>query len=476
MMKFSAVNLDVKDSKFFFFIEGKSYLKTRLGLINFFTATTRPILTSVPSDINSSFIKIELNEEEFKVFSELVTVYVPKSPVKFEDLEKVEPNSNYSVYGVLPVDNSILLIKLSDNGNVPPFTPFDQFHLSSGMIANYTSDTPVVTDAGKFLVNYLLLADIFNDLIPYQNKKLTTKNTDKLVAEQIAANKASRNEYRKYMDQGYWLLENGGIFVSAFTERALTTGDEVLAKKKELLTKYKDELDNPDVLARIEAELIDMDKSYIKGDTSEIFFEACGKKAYKEARKKMFLTFGMSKTFGSGGVGFKFTPNSLEDGWEPKYLATGANEIRRGAYGRAIETAEGGAESKFILRTFQETKITEDDCHDKRGMPVTFTEDNVNLYLGRFLVDGTEITNSNVKSLIGKTYKVRSPMTCRTKDGFCFQCCGSTFRKINMVAIGMQTLAVTSSFTSASMSSMHRSFIATTELSDIKEVIIKNSI
>lgn len=473
MLKYSAVDVPAKEPKYFFFIEGKSFLKTRLGLLHFFTATTRSILTSVPDEVKTSFIKITSNEEEFKVLSELVTVYIPKNKVEFNDLERVEPNKDYFVYGVLPVDNSILLIKLSDNGDTPPFTPFDQFHLTSGMIANYTSDTPVITDVGKFLVNYLLLADIFKDKIPYQNKKLSTKNTDKLVAEQIATNNATRTEYRKYMDQGYWLLENGGIFVSAFTEKALTTGDEVLAKKKELLAKYKDQLNDPSILSKIESELISMDKSYIKGDTSEIFFEACGKKAYNEARKKMFLIFGMSKTFGAGGIGFKFTPNSLEEGWEPQYLATGANEIRRGAYGRAIETAEGGAESKFILRTFQETRITEDDCHDKRGMPVTFTKDNVRMYLGRFLVDGTEIAEKNIESIIGKTYNVRSPMTCRTKDGFCFQCCGSTFRKINMTAIGMQTLATTSSYTSASMASMHVSGLTSAELASVDELIVK---
>ena len=471
MFKYSATEeVTAASSKFFYFIEMKHLLKTKQGLLHFFTAVSRPILNIPKEYLNKDFIKLSVDEEEYKVLSTIATVFVTADS-NLNDLDKAEPSSSYKVYGIIPGDNSILLAKLTDDGDSTPFHPFDRFNLTAGMIENYTDNTSVVTDVGKFTVNYLLFADVFGDLIPYQNKKLSPGKTDDLVAEVIVSNKANRKHYRKYMDQGYWLLENGGIFVSAFSEKALTTGPEVLAKKKELLAKYKDQLDNPDVLAKIEAELISMDKAYLKNDPADIFMDACGKKAYNEARKKMFLTFGMSQSFGTGG--YKFTPNSLEDGWEAKYLATGANEVRRGSYGRGIETAKGGAESKFILRTFQETKIVEDNCFDNRGMSVTFTEDNINFYIDRYLTNGTLISEDNKKSLIGKTYKVRSPMTCKTKGGFCYQCCGEVFRKIQMAAIGMQTLEVTSSFTSAAMSTMHSSSITTTKLTYMGDFIIK---
>jgi hypothetical protein len=470
MFKFSTEEVKAVSSKFFYFIEMKHLLKTKQGLLHFFTAVSRPVLNVPKEYLNNDFIKVSVSEEEFKVVSKIATVFVT-SESNISDLEKVEPASNYKVYGIIPIEKGVLLAKLTDNGNTNPFHPFDRFNLTAGMIDNYNEDTSTVTDVGKFTVNYILFADVFKDLIPYQNKKLSPSKTDDLVAEVIVANKANREHYRKYMNQGYWFLENGGVFVSAFTEKALTTGTDVLARKKELLTKYKDQLDNPDVLAKIEAELISMDKAYLKNDPADIFMDACGKKAYNEARKKMFLTFGMSQSFGTGG--YKFTPNSLEDGWEPKYLATGANEVRRGSYGRGIETAKGGAESKFILRTFQETKIIEDNCFDNRGMSVTFTEENIDFYIDRYLTNGTLISEANKKELIGKTYKVRSPMTCKTKGGFCYQCCGEVFRKIQMSAIGMQTLEVTSSFTSAAMSTMHRSSIATTKVTSIETFMLK---
>lgn len=472
MFKYSATeDVQVASPKFFYFIEMKHLLKTRDGLLHFFTAVNRPIL-NVPKELtNKDFIKVYLTEEELKVISAIPSVFVPKEPSSTPDLERVEPTKDFTVYGIIPIEKAVILVKLTDNGLVGPFHPFDRFNLEEGMIDNY-SGPAVVTDVGKFATNYILFADIFKDLIPYQNKKLSPGKTDTLVAEVIASGKADRSHYKRYMDQGYWFLENGGIFVSAFTEKALTTGDEVLAKKKELLAQYKDQLDNPDVLAKIEATLISMDKAYLKGDSSDIFMEACGKKAYKEARKKMFLTFGMSQSFG-GKSGVKFTPNSFEEGWEPQYLANAANEVRRGSYGRGIETAKGGAESKFILRTFQETRITEDNCFDKRGMPVTFTEENINFYVDRYLTNGTLITEENKSQLIGKTFNVRSPMTCATKNGFCYQCCGEVFRKIGMTAIGMQALAITSSFTSSAMKSMHISSISTAKLTDIGSLLIK---
>ena len=460
-------------SKFFFFVERKEALKTKLGLIQYFTASTRPVLTSIPKDIaTKDIIKVTCSSEEFKLFMESPTLFIPKNKVEANDFDKLEPAQNFQIYGVIPTGDNVILIKLSEDGSNAPFHPFEQFHITSEMIANYTQQTPLLTDIGKFTVNYLLFADTVGNLVPYQNKKLSPGKTDSLIATLLLEGKIGRAEYLKYIDQGFWFLENGTLFVGAFTERSLTTGDDVLRRKQELLKQYKDQLSDPDIIARIETELINLDKAYIKGDASEIFFEACGKKSYNEARKKMYLLFGMSNTFADPHKKFEFTPNSLEEGWEPKYLATGANEVRRGSYGRGIETAKGGAESKFILRTFQETRITEDDCGDIRGMEVQITEDNVDFYVDRYTVDNILITDENKASFIGKTIRIRSPMTCRCKDGFCFKCCGEVFKRIDLKAIGMQTLLATSTFTTHSMKSMHVSSIKTISFDDFDPYIL----
>jgi hypothetical protein len=470
MFKYEVItNEDIKQPRFFYLVESKKFFKTKEGLLHLFTVVNRRTLT-VPKEVfGKEFIKVVGYKDEIDILVSYPTIFLTLEKVR--DLEKTDPVASNFVYGVIRVtETDAMLIKLCA-GDIAPFHPFDQFLLTPGMIDNYLVGEPIVTDVGKFLVNHVLFADIVKDLVPYQNKKLSPGKTDNFIANLLIENKIGREEYTRYVNQGYWLLENGTIFVGAFTKRSLTTGDEVLAKKKELFAKYKDQMNDPTVLAKIESELIAMDKAYIKGDSSEIFFEACGGKSYGEARKKMFLLFGMSNTI--DGQGFEFTPNSLEDGWEPQYLATGANEVRRGSYGRGIETAKGGAESKFILRTFQETGIKEDDCLDNRGMSISLTENNIDQYLERFLVSGDLITEENKGKYIGKTVKLRSPMTCKTKNGFCFKCCGNIFKKINLKAIGMQTLLATASFTDISMAAMHQSSVKVTEIKDINEFVVE---
>ena len=474
MLKFSeAENKDITKPKFYFYVEEINKVLNKDALINYFTACQRPTIIGIPKELKGKpFIGMKGDVSESKVLERLNCVHVFKNDPDVTQLDKTDPKEGEYVYGVMKIDDYFLLVLLTDNAINPPFFVSDEFMLTEGMIANYTSKTPVKTDVGKFLVNYIVLVDPFGDKVPYINGTIKTEDTDKIVANLISTNQIGRKEYNKYINNAFWFGQDGTIFTAALSEKTVGYDPKLTAKRKELFEKYKDRMNDPTVLTTIEKELAAIENDYIKGDESEPFFIGAGSKT-KEARKKFFCTFGMTKSFGNADEGgFTFTKETLEEGWNPSNYQNCCNEIRRGSYGRGLETAKGGAESKFILRIFQEVKIVEDDCHDKRGMTITITKNNIKSLLSRYLVNGEIIDAKNADSYIGKTVRLRSPMTCKTKHGYCFKCCGKIFEDTKQVAIGMQTLTVTSAFTSDAMKSMHTSQVKTKDLTDLNQYIV----
>ena len=475
MIEFSeATNEDITKPKFYFFVENISTVLDKNVLVQWFTACQRPTLIGIPDKLKGQpFIGMKADETESMVLERLSTVHVFHKDPTEEQLGLSDPKENEYIYGVMKQDDYFLLMLLSDNALNPPYWVADEFMLEDGMIANYTSTKPVRTDVGKFLVNYIVLAEPFGDKIPYINDTIKTDVTDKKVAELISEDKIGRKEFNRYINNAFWFGEDGTMFAAALSEKTVGYDPKLTAKRKELYEKYKDRMNDPTVLTAIEKELADMENAYIKGDESEPFFLGAGKKT-KEARKKFFCLYGMTRAFGDvEKSGFTFTKESLEEGWNQLNFANCCNSVRRGTYGRSLETAKGGSESKFILRIFQEVKIIEDDCHDTRGMTIKITKNNIKTLMSRYLVSGEIIDESNADSLIGKTVRIRSPMTCKTKGGYCYKCCGKIFEETKQAAIGMQTLTITSAFTTDSMKTMHTSQVSTKELTDLNQYVVE---
>lgn len=452
----------------------------REAVLNWFTAYQRPFL-NVPTNISDSvMIKVTGTVEEIEYLKSKFAVHVPqkgfKSTEKIEDTELVDVNEQLSVYGVVSdskANTTVVLIKLVEDSRQPPFRMEEQFTLTEGMIPNYHG-VPVITDIGKFFANYLLCVMPFKDLIPYQNCQIKPGKLDDMVAALILDGKVGRKEYDIYMKLGYWFYEDGTMCLQPWTKHSLTTSDEVLKLKHELFTKYKDQLNDPVVASKIEQQLLDLDRKYIKGDESEAFYFTNPDKGFNDWRKKMFIMFGVSPEFTKNAVGYSLADESLEEGWTAEHLDVAANEIRRGTYLRHRGTAQGGEQTKMLLRIFQNVKILEEDCKSKTGIEVEIDSEHYKLWVGRYLVGSDKpLTEAELKGMIGKKVKIRSPMHCKTEGGFCFKCCGEFFKKIDMRYIGMQGLSITSSFTKVAMKAMHSSSVDSKHIDSIDRFLIE---
>ncbi len=392
--------------------------------------------------------------------------------------KKVLAGDNFYIYGVtyksiddsrLPLSDedgrtpgTVILSKLTDSGLDTIYRPTDVFNLSDGMIENYKFNTEIETTVGRYLLNYLLLVKPFGTLIEYINDIFNIGKIDKQVATMLLNNVISRKEYDRYMAYGFFIGQFSELCVPSMTRKSLSTDPSIPALKAKLLEENKDKLGDPVVLANIEAQLIAVDKAWLKDDSSADFYAVTAKKSYNEHRKKMFLTMGLAQAFDKNSTEYTFIPNSLDEGWDPSYLPQIANEVRRGSYDRGKSTAKGGEQTKFILRIFQNLRIVEDDCHVKTGLKILLTEKNYKEFLKRYIWFNNKqilLDEKNINEYLNKEIIIRSAMHCKTETGLCYKCSGNKFEQSKSTALGMMALDVSSKFTTISMKSMHFSGI-----------------
>lgn len=470
-MEFTKVSSDIPDPRIFLLVVNRARLNCRPGILQFLTACDRFTIPGVPDTlIGEDYIQVTGKAQELAYLKgdDYMTVFLTKNlnpDDKLGNLGKVRlmPTEDKIVYGVyFASDTQVILMKLQPNGLQPPLRYEYRFELVNGMIDNYQGD-PVVTDVGKYVINQFVFVNPLGDVIPYQNKKITAGDADNLVAKAIIDGKAGRREYNKYIANGYWFGADGSITVPCWSEKSIGTDPRIAKRKKELLATLKDEHDY-DRIAEIEAELIQMDKDWLKGDSSEAYWKAVGAKAFNEERKKNYIAWGMTKDFGAA-TDYVFVPESLEQGWNQNTVWIAANDIRKASYGRSMETANGGYQTKLIMRIFQGLKITEEDCRSKQGLHVLLTESNYKDYNQRYLISGELTTLDFLKAHIGETICIRSPMFCKTEGvNYCYKCCGEIFRRLQLENVGLTTLSVGSQFLSIAMATLHQGSVKVVQL------------
>lgn len=457
--------------KFEYVKKKRNEITTKKILLNWITPCDRPLIPLKSLGIEKMQLTFEVTGTlpEIEQLKEHQVFHI--ALVEGELYAKTPISKDLAIYGYIEIDNRHYLTVLSIDASEPPFTWGDKFTLKAGDIDNYTgADT--VTDFGKYVVNQVILAKPFKDKIPYINAEVSPSKTDKLVADLIVKKQITRKEFNDYMRNGYWFGSDASITTATMTEKAMVTDPRVAKRRAELLEQHKDELDDPQVTVAIEQELISMDKAWLSDDPSHAFYKADGGKVFKEQRKKMHLMFGTGIAFDKDTNKYTFYGKPLSEGWDATSIPICANDTRRGSYGRGIDTAKGGEQTKFLLRIFQEVSITEEDCGAKTGIRVLLTENIASQYFGRHMLNGVTLTKENYKTFLGETVELRSPMHCKTVNGFCYTCCGQSMKDIGMIAIGMQAIRISSKFTSTSMKAQHASSANSTTIKHFSRFLV----
>lgn len=343
----------------------------------------------------------------------------------------------------------------------PLFHFKEEVVLKAGDIANLHRN--ITSTYGNLLVNQIILVYPFGDKIDYMEGRIDAKAIEKIIEARLKDNPESNAllnpddiyvyEYQRFNEALLSLAGYTQLCVPSATAKTMTTDPKIAVRRAELLEQYKDRLHDPVIQAKIDDELIAMDKAWLKGDPGEGFY--IKDKSYNVVRKKTFLLQGAEQGFDVAG---EVIPTSLNDGWDIKHLPAMGNSLREGSYNRGALTALGGEATKFNYRIFQNTVISEEDCKTPFGLTVTLRPEWEKSYISNSIITPkgvVELTPENIKDFLGKTVVLRSPLYCRTEGvNFCATCMG---KKIASTPHAISTYAadIGSTFMSISLKAMH---------------------
>lgn len=338
----------------------------------------------------------------------------------------------------------------------------------------------IVTTYGKLLANYILLIYPFNDKLPYINDEFKIGKIEEMIKEKLVdkyspdyedPTKIKIEEYKEFVKAVGQLEGFATLCVPTVTEKALTTNPKTKEVIAELKEKYKGQLNDPLIIAKIDAEVEKLDREWLKGDPSERFF--IKDKPYQVTRKKMYGVYGGEAGLGDGST-MDFIDKPLTEGIDVEKLPAMINSLRSGSYDRGTQTALGGVAVKQFFRVFQNSNIVEKDCGSTIGIFRDVRKDNVKRFIGFYhLVNKKSIfiTEDIAKTLIGQRIEMRSPATCKTpQTDFCETCMGESNSR-NKQGLGAAASDVGSNFMYMFLQSMHGKSLKIEKL-DLKSAIV----
>lgn len=345
----------------------------------------------------------------------------------------------------------------------PPFQFREKLNIDKEVMPNISGNT-LKTTYGNVIANWLLCVYPFGSKIPYFEGKFGVKDVEGYIERMLTSDngEGERDPSKIYVDEYNKFRKAAGLIdglsqlcVPSATRKTLTRHPDAEKLRAELLEKYKDQLHDPAVVAKIDKALVDLDKEWLKGDRSEGFFIKA--KSLNVVRKKAHYSMGLDQSFSESSEA-DFIPGSLSDGWDIDKLPTMASSLREGSFDRGAQTALGGEAVKFILRVMQNALVEGEDCGSKIGVKTQVTEANKKQMLGNNIISGgsvVKITEENVDKYVGKTVNMRTPLFCRTKrDSFCKTCIGDRYGS-HPTGLATAASAVGSAFMMSFMRSMH---------------------
>lgn len=360
-----------------------------------------------------------------------------------------------------------------------PFYHKDVIEFPMGSIGNQTAD--LRTTYGNLLFNYIVLIYSFGAKVEYLNGRenpgaIETRILPRLVDDVTPGSVTAPadnttntdpstddiyvSEYLKFADAMFYLTSFTQLFVPAGSEKSMTAPPGIEAFKQQLLEANKDRLNDPAVIAKIDAELVKVDAAYLKGDRSEGFL--INDKSRSIVRKKLFLMQG-----GEVGITEKLSVDliegSLAQGWDPAKFPLMNNSLRLGSYNRGAQTMLGGESVKWLLRASSNISVTVEDCGSRIGNEVDLEEKNKKRYYGLNIVTTSgheKATEESIGKYLGTKIMVRSPMYCvLTKTDYCATCAGERL-SLNPTALSSAVADYGSAFLSMYMAAAHAKKLA----------------
>lgn len=387
----------------------------------------------------------------------LFSVFKPKENADTPYLVRRDPQGCYYLD---PESGEAVRLEGSD-ASLPLLSPMDALTLTSGELANVSEK--VATTYGNALVNMQLLIDPFGDMIPFQTGKVSLKKIESVLADKGTRGELDIDAYLRFCNNVAALSGYTQVTVPAASAQSLTGHPDRFKLRERLLEEYADRLDEPAVIATIDAELEKLDRQWIADSPSAGFYTS--DKSFAIVRKRLYYMLGAEQQKDSTKL--HLNASSLAEGINYEDLPSMLTTQRLGSYNRGSNTALGGESVKFYLRAFQNVAIGEEDCGSTLTVDYPVTQSNWKEYVGFYTLNSSKkrvlIDEALAKGAIGSTIAMRSPLYCHTKGSdLCVTCMGDLSRNAPK-SLGELAAAVGSQHMGAFMGAVHGSALKLAE-------------
>lgn len=367
-------------------------------------------------------------------------------------------------------DNSVIMFWNPETGqmeeitgldpNFPVFRGDDEIQLNPedwGVIKE-----PTTTTFGRILVNLYYFYDVLGDRAPFFNQEFSKKMLEGFFDKHFRNRDHPRyndpdtityDEFTRCVNNGFAMTPFSRVCVATACPETMYPPRWLMEMRDKLFEENKDQLSDPLVMGRIQAELLTAYKEFLATTPSKNSF--IKDKTINDAFNKMFVSGGISTNFGVSTV----VTRSLYEGWDLKQLPALANSSIEASFGRGASTADGGEKVKMLIRATQNILITQDDCGSKLGVPWTIDKHAVKRQVGAYaFINGQTVllTEEILKANLGKPMLIRSPDFCKKTHGDSCRYCAGAHNATNERGTSSGASAIGSKIMLIAMKSMHK--------------------
>jgi hypothetical protein len=379
-------------------------------------------------------------------------------------LQISEENKNFLLsLGEEDVTLSLLEKMFANKHDTPAmFKPDDYFTLPKGRLYNETSLT---TTTGRYIFNLLILSPKIITLVGYQNQPMddgAVGDLENKLSEYLIEDKITVPEFVDYLDKLQWLGFITAKFLNAsLTYNFLALPPETEALKKQLLEKYKKEIEAGDLITvnKIEKLLIEDAKQRVKDIPDYQIYASGGRGSFGNNYKNTSIMRGAIKNLANPDK-VHVSKDSLVEGIPANEIEYYADLITQASYQRAVGTREGGYESKKLSAAFQNIVLDneETDCGTGKTIKQPLNKGNANMFMYRYVREKngglTLLTSDNINQYLNKVVDMRSPLYCTGKQ-YCSKCAGELYYRLGIKNVGIVTNRIGTSLLNASLKAFH---------------------
>lgn len=359
----------------------------------------------------------------------------------------------------------------------PKYNPYDLITIPSGSYGpeKKKNKNDFTTTIGLWIFNKYFIEKDFFHIFQYVSKSIDDglfSFINKELSYSLLEGRITVEQLKRYLMKTQKCMPYVNILSPNYTDKMLTCTNVINKKKKELYEKYKDAIEAGDEVVgdKMEKELLEFAKEYLKDDPSMDMFLSGARGSIGNNFKNMFVMKGViADPDPNAKQKYHIALSNYMDGMDTKEFTLFANSLAAGPYARSNKTAEGGYLEKLFLAAFQHLVLDPEgsDCGTKNHIEVLLDKNNISEFMYCNMIEGqklVELTSENMNKYIGKKVKMRYSSMCESKTGICSKCMGSLFYKSQKTNVGTATTTIPSKLKNISMKAFHDSVQKLTEM------------